>query len=70
MNNIPIFDLNYNIDDKISHRIAALLRYYGIETEGKKIVIIGKGALVGAPLAEILTNYPYNGTVTACDIFT
>ena len=50
--------------------IAALLRYYGIETEGKKIVIIGKGALVGAPLAEILTNYPYNGTVTTCDIFT
>ena len=33
-------------------------------------MIVGKGALVGTPLSEILTKYPYNGTVITCDIFT
>jgi methylenetetrahydrofolate dehydrogenase (NADP+)/methenyltetrahydrofolate cyclohydrolase len=50
--------------------IVTLLNYYGIKTKGKKIVIVGKGALVGWPLMKILLNFPYYATVTACDIFT
>jgi len=50
--------------------IASLLSYYGIETEGKNIVIIGKGELVGAPLSKMLTSYPFYATVTTCDAFT
>lgn len=50
--------------------ITALLSYYGIETQGKNIAIIGKGALVGAPLTRLLESYPFNATVTTCDIFT
>lgn len=50
--------------------ITALLSYYGIETEGKNIAVIGKGALVGLPLTKLLSGYPFYATVTACDIFT
>ena len=50
--------------------ILTLLRFYGIKTEGKATVIIGKGPLVGLPLIQYLQSYPYYATVTACDIFT
>lgn len=50
--------------------IAALIRYYGIETEGKNVIIVGKGPLVGAPLSSIMKSHPFYATVTNCDIFT
>lgn len=50
--------------------IMSLISYYGIETEGKNIVIIGKGALVGQPLSRMLTSSPFYATVTLCDAFT
>ncbi|HNX37400.1 MAG TPA: bifunctional 5,10-methylenetetrahydrofolate dehydrogenase/5,10-methenyltetrahydrofolate cyclohydrolase [Candidatus Cloacimonadota bacterium] len=45
-----------------------LLRYYEITTEGKHIVILGRSAVVGKPLANILLwKSPYaNATVTVC----
>jgi 5,10-methylene-tetrahydrofolate dehydrogenase/methenyl tetrahydrofolate cyclohydrolase len=50
--------------------IAVLLSYYGIETKGLNVIIVGKGSLVGTPLAKILSSHPYYSTVTSCDLFT
>lgn len=50
--------------------IAVLLSYYGIETKGLNVIILGKGSLVGTPLTKMLSNYPYYATVTSCDLFT
>lgn len=50
--------------------ISVLLSYYGIETKGLNVVILGKGSLVGSPLTKMLSSYPYYATVTACDLFT
>ena len=41
-----------------------LLKYYNIEIEGKRVVIIGRSMLVGKPLSLLLTNL--NATVTLC----
>lgn len=38
--------------------------------KGLNVVIVGKGSLVGSPLTKILSNFPFYGTVTSCDIFT
>lgn len=45
-----------------------MLQYYGIPTEGKNIAIIGRSAVVGKPLANImLWKSPHaNATVTVC----
>lgn len=40
-----------------------LLTGYGVELKGKKIVIIGQGRLVGAPLARMWQNSGYDVTV-------
>ncbi|MCX7606297.1 MAG: bifunctional 5,10-methylenetetrahydrofolate dehydrogenase/5,10-methenyltetrahydrofolate cyclohydrolase [Bacteroidia bacterium] len=48
--------------------IIELLRHYDISTEGKHVVIIGRGRLVGTPLSLLLsrpTSYG-NATVTLC----
>jgi methylenetetrahydrofolate dehydrogenase (NADP+)/methenyltetrahydrofolate cyclohydrolase len=44
------------------------IRYYGIETCGKHIVILGRSAVVGKPLAGLLLNKSNvgNATVTVC----
>lgn len=41
-----------------------LMNYYGINVEGKNVVIIGRSILVGKPLALLLLNK--NATVTMC----
>ena len=47
--------------------IVALLEYYKIETEGKRVCVIGRSNIVGQPIATILMQSPYNATVTVCN---
>ncbi|MCS7188999.1 MAG: bifunctional 5,10-methylenetetrahydrofolate dehydrogenase/5,10-methenyltetrahydrofolate cyclohydrolase [Bacteroidia bacterium] len=52
--------------------IVELLLHYGISTEGKHAVIVGRGKLVGTPLALLLSrpaNYG-NATITLCHTHT
>ena len=44
--------------------VLALLDYYGIDLQGKNVVIIGRGASVGKPLALMML--ARNATVTIC----
>lgn len=44
--------------------IMKLLSYYGIDVYGKNVAIIGRGELVGKPLARMMENA--NATVTLC----
>ncbi len=44
--------------------IIRLLNHYGVDLEGKDVVIVGRGDIVGKPLALALTNR--NATVTLC----
>ncbi len=48
--------------------ILELLQYYGIASEGKRIVIVGRSMLVGKPLALLLLRKTVGGnsTVTVC----
>jgi methylenetetrahydrofolate dehydrogenase (NADP+)/methenyltetrahydrofolate cyclohydrolase len=45
-----------------------MMQYYGIDPQGKKLVILGRSAVVGKPLANILLwKKPFaNATVTIC----
>jgi methylenetetrahydrofolate dehydrogenase (NADP+)/methenyltetrahydrofolate cyclohydrolase len=36
-----------------------------LETDGRKVVVIGKGKLIGCPLATMLHAPPFNGDITA-----
>lgn len=47
-----------------AHAAAELLDYYGIDCEGKNVVIIGRSLVVGRPLAMLLMHK--NATVTIC----
>lgn len=44
--------------------VIEILDYYGIKTEGKKAVIVGRSLVVGKPLAMLLLGK--NATVTVC----
>lgn len=44
--------------------IMHLLRHYGIEVEGKHVVVIGRSAILGKPMAMMMLND--NATVTIC----
>lgn len=44
--------------------IMEMLKYYNIEIEGKKCVVIGRSNIVGKPMAMLLLQK--NGTVTIC----
>lgn len=44
--------------------ILLLLDYYGIEIEGKNVVVIGRSNIVGKPMAQMLLQR--NATVTIC----
>ena len=44
--------------------IISLIDHYGIEIEGKHVVIVGRSDLVGRPLSMMMTNR--NATVTLC----
>ena len=48
--------------------ILLMLEHYGIETSGKKCVVIGRSNIVGLPMSILLTrnNNPGNCTVTIC----
>lgn len=52
--------------------ILKLLQHYGIETRGKKAVVIGRSNLVGKPMSIMLGNDFEIGraTVTSCDVNT
>ncbi len=47
--------------------ILELLRYYNIETSGKKCVILGRSNIVGKPMAQLMMQKNYgDATVTVC----
>ena len=46
--------------------ILAIMDHYGIETSGKKAVVIGRSNLVGRPIALMLGARGYDATVTMC----
>jgi methylenetetrahydrofolate dehydrogenase (NADP+)/methenyltetrahydrofolate cyclohydrolase len=48
--------------------ILTLLARYGIETRGKKCVILGRSNIVGKPMASLMMQkrYPGDATVTVC----
>ncbi|CAB0635433.1 bifunctional methylenetetrahydrofolate dehydrogenase/methenyltetrahydrofolate cyclohydrolase [Corynebacterium diphtheriae] len=43
-----------------------LLRRFGVELDGKKVVVIGRGVTVGRPIGLMLTRKSENSTVTLC----
>ena len=43
-----------------------LLRRFGVELNGAKVVVIGRGVTVGRPIGLILTRRSENATVTLC----
>ncbi len=47
--------------------ILTLLQRYGIETKGRKCVILGRSNIVGKPMAQLMMQKQYgNATVTVC----
>ena len=46
--------------------ILLMLQHYQIETSGKKAVVIGRSNIVGRPISILLSQAPYNCTVTVC----
>lgn len=44
----------------------SLLRRYGVEIDGAKVVVIGRGVTVGRPIGLMLTRRSENATVTLC----
>jgi methylenetetrahydrofolate dehydrogenase (NADP+)/methenyltetrahydrofolate cyclohydrolase len=47
--------------------IITLLKRYGIETSGKKCVILGRSNIVGKPMAQLMMQKEYgDATVTVC----
>ncbi len=44
--------------------VIEILKFYGVEIEGKNCVVIGRSNIVGKPMAHLLTQE--NGTVTLC----
>ena len=48
------------------HGICVLLKETGIQTDGANVVIVGRSAIVGKPLALLLLRKEYNATVTVC----
>ena len=47
--------------------VLTLLRRYGIETSGKKCVILGRSNIVGKPMAQLMMQKQYgDSTVTVC----
>ncbi|KAA6342538.1 Bifunctional protein FolD protein [termite gut metagenome] len=48
--------------------ILELLKYYQIETTGKKCVVLGRSNIVGKPMAALMMRkvYPGDATVTVC----
>ena len=47
--------------------ILRTLEYYGVETVGKKVVVIGRSNIVGKPMAVLLMQKGIDATVTVCN---
>lgn len=47
--------------------IMEILKYYGIETAGKRCTIIGRSNIVGKPMAMLLSRKGIDATVTLCN---
>lgn len=59
--------LMHNVDTLVPctpYGIMDMLEHYGIEVEGKNVVVIGRSDLVGKPIAQLMQNA--NATVTVC----
>jgi len=50
--------------------ILALLDYYRISTDGKKVVVVGRSNIVGKPISNLLMQRDRNATVTVCNTHT
>ena len=50
--------------------ILAILDYYKISTDGKKVVVVGRSNIVGKPIANLLMQRDRNATVTVCNTHT
>ncbi|MBQ4236571.1 MAG: bifunctional 5,10-methylenetetrahydrofolate dehydrogenase/5,10-methenyltetrahydrofolate cyclohydrolase [Treponema sp.] len=48
------------------HGVLVLLEKAGIDTKGKRAVVIGRSNIVGKPMAVLLSRKEYNSTVTLC----
>ncbi|MBP5359766.1 MAG: bifunctional methylenetetrahydrofolate dehydrogenase/methenyltetrahydrofolate cyclohydrolase FolD [Treponema sp.] len=48
------------------HGVLVMLKNAGIETNGKRAVVIGRSNIVGKPMALLLSRREYNATVTLC----
>ena len=48
------------------HGVLVMLKKAGIETNGKRAVVIGRSNIVGKPMALLLSRREYNSTVTLC----
>lgn len=48
------------------HGCISLLRRFGVELDGAKTVVIGRGVTVGRPIGLMLTRRSENSTVTLC----
>lgn len=46
--------------------ICTLLKRYGIETQGKHCVVVGRSNIVGTPVANLLSRKGFDCTVTLC----
>jgi len=46
--------------------VLEILRHYNIPTQGKNVVIINRSSVVGQPLSLLLSQEPWNATVTVC----
>ena len=47
--------------------IITMLKFYGIETSGKKCVVLGRSNIVGKPMAQLMMQKQYgDATVTVC----
>lgn len=47
--------------------IIEILRYYGIKTAGRKVVVIGRSNIIGKPMAMLLMQKGADATVTVCN---
>ena len=47
--------------------IIELLRFYNIQTSGKKVCVLGRSNIVGKPIALMLMQKDYDATVTVCN---
>lgn len=50
--------------------ILEILKYYNIDTKGKKVTIINNSHVIGQPLSVLLSQSPYYATVTVCNQYT